>query len=104
MIIRIVKMTFRKEECEAFEELFNSVKDAISSFEGCKFVELIRSMDEGQDSCVYFTRSIWDKEESLEKYRKSPLFAETWKNTKAKFADRPQAWSTQQVSFSKRLV
>jgi hypothetical protein len=37
-------------------------------------------------------------EKSLEKYRSSSLFDEVWKLTKAKFAGKPEAWSTKIVS------
>lgn len=91
-MIRLVKMTFRPEETEAFEALFEEVRNRIRSFPGCKHVELLRDIDR---SNIYFTRSEWDNPESLELYRKSELFADTWKRTKALFMDKAEAWSTE---------
>ena len=98
MITRIVKMVFRPEEAQAFEALFESKKPLIAASEGCFGVELLKESQPDTSGYVYFTRSIWENEESLEKYRSSALFAETWRLTKAKFADRPEAWSTKIVS------
>jgi heme oxygenase (mycobilin-producing) len=98
MISRIVKMTFRLEEAEAFETLFESKKPLIAGSKGCLGVELLKETSSTKHGIVYFTRSLWDDEKSLELYRASSLFDETWRDTKAKFADKPQAWSTKIVS------
>jgi len=37
---------------------------------------------------------VWKDEASLERYRKSDLFKNTWQATKIYFADRPEAWTT----------
>ena len=97
MITRIVKMTFRKEETEAFEKLFQERKDNIAAFDGCQGVELLAETTPSPKGSVYFTRSIWMNEESLNNYRKSELFKDTWTKTKALFADKPKAWSTKIV-------
>lgn len=97
MITRIVKMTFRPEEAENFEALFRSKKALIAGTVGCHSVELLKETTSVKDAAVYITRSIWDDETSLEKYRASTLFAETWRLTKAKFAGRPEAWTTKIV-------
>lgn len=98
MITRIVKMVFRPEEVLPFEALFESKKPLIAASEGCFGVELLKEISLETDGIVYFTRSLWDSEDSLEKYRSSALFAETWRLTKAKFAGKPEAWSTKIVS------
>ncbi len=98
MITRIVKMTFKESETQNFEDLFENKRDRIAGFKGCLGVELLKETTATKGSGVYFTRSIWIDELSLEKYRQSELFAETWKDTKSKFADQPQAWSTKIVS------
>jgi autoinducer 2-degrading protein len=92
MITRLVKMTFREEEINAFRELFNEVKDQIMNFPGCRGVELSQDI---HDPRIFFTISLWEKEHDLQNYRLSALFSETWIKTKAKFAARPEAWSTE---------
>ncbi len=97
MIVRLVKMVFKPEEAPNFEALFNSRKSLIAGSSGCQSVELLKDVTSSETEHVYFTRSIWDDEISLDKYRSSPLFAETWKLTKAKFAGKPEAWTTKIV-------
>jgi heme-degrading monooxygenase HmoA len=90
-------MTFKEEFSEDFEKLFLSVKENISIFPGCMGVELLKSNTTNQKR-VYLTRSLWNKEGDLEAYRGSELFATTWKVTKAMFAEKAEAWSTQLVA------
>lgn len=90
MITRLVKMTFRPECLDEFKELFDSVKDAIGSFPGCRSVSLLKS---SQNPCILFTISIWDSLEALENYRQSELFSRTWKKTKTLFLHAAEAWS-----------
>jgi quinol monooxygenase YgiN len=94
MIIRIVKMTFRHEEIEAFKTLFDQRKTLIRNFEGCTHLELWQ--DKAQPN-IFFTYSYWDSEAHLEAYRTSHFFDDTWTLTKQKFAARPEAWSVNQV-------
>lgn len=94
MIIRIVMMTFRPEEVDAFLKLFEERKELIRGFEGCRHLELWQDTNGNN---VYFTYSHWDSEEALNKYRFSELFKDTWVKTKALFAGKPQAWSANQV-------
>ena len=94
MIIRIVKMHFRAEETDNFLALFESVKDKIGNFNGCHGVELLRDIS---DPCIMFTYSRWNSEAHLNEYRSSELFALTWRDTKAKFAHKAEAWSVEQV-------
>ena len=98
MIIRLVKMVFRHEEAENFEALFNSRKTLIAGSPGCQSVELLKDVQTSDNVRIYFTRSIWKDEQSLENYRASELFADTWKLTKEKFAGKPEAWTTKIVS------
>ena len=90
MIIRIVRMTFRPEEVEAFLELFHGSKHMIRNFEGCRRLELLRDVNQPH---VYFTYSWWESVGHLDKYRFSALFKNIWSQTKVKFAEPPQAWS-----------
>lgn len=93
-MIRIVKMIFRFEETQNFEELFNAVKPKIENQEGCNGVQLLRDI---KDNRIYFTYSNWDSETHLQAYRNSELFAETWKKTKALFDGKPEAWSVDAI-------
>lgn len=97
MINRIVKMTFRPEEVDNFLSLFNQVKQNIRAFEGCLHLEL---WQQTSNSHVLFTFSQWQSEASLDKYKHSQLFEDTWAKTKALFADKPEAWSVEQLVSS----
>lgn len=94
MLTRVVKMTFRKEAVKDFLKLFEEVKTRIRAVEGCQHMELLRQKDHPE---TMFTLSHWDHEQALENYRKSALFADTWKKTKALFADKPEAWSLERI-------
>ncbi|MFD3003600.1 putative quinol monooxygenase [Pontibacter toksunensis] len=90
MIVRIVRMTFKPENTEAFLDIFRSSKEKIRAFEGCNHVELLQDV---KNPNVYSTYSLWVSEEHLNKYRDSHLFGQVWPATKALFAEKPQAWS-----------
>ena len=94
MIIRIVKMVFKKEAVEAFKVLFDERKSLIRNFEGCTHLELWQDKINPQ---VFFTYSWWQSEADLDAYRTSHFFDDTWRLTKQKFADRPQAWTVEQL-------
>ncbi|MEL7221608.1 MAG: antibiotic biosynthesis monooxygenase family protein [Bacteroidota bacterium] len=91
---RIVKMTFRPEEVDNFLALFAERSPKIRARKGCVYLELWRSRE---PSNVLFTYSLWESEEDLNAYRHSELFGDTWKRTKALFADGPKAWSVDTV-------
>lgn len=95
MINRIVKMTFRADCVNDFVTVFNTNKHLIAGFEGCNGVELLRDIS---NPGVYFTYSKWEDERNLEAYRNSALFNEVWSTVKKWFAEKPEAWSVQQVS------
>lgn len=94
MFIRIVKMSFYPEKTDAFLENFHKNKISIRNFPGNTFLELYRDKN---NKSVFFTYSIWESEEDLENYRKSELFNEVWRFTKALFNDKPQAWSVDKL-------
>lgn len=96
MIVRIVQMTFRPEEVEAFQQLFSERKQLIRSFIGCNHLEL---WQDAHNTNIFFTYSIWDSEAHLDHYRFSELFKDTWAKTKALFADKPKAWSVIQKTI-----
>lgn len=91
MIVRIVKMTFEPEKIEEFWTLFEQVKHKIASFEGVLHLEALQDKNNPH---IIFTYSHWEDEKYLEKYRHSELFAHTWKDTKALFKEKAEAWTT----------
>ena len=95
MIIRIVKMTFEQDKIDRFLSIFEDTKAQIRQFQGCKHLELWQDKN---DPRVFFTYSYWEHEEALEIYRNSALFKSTWKQTKVLFAEKPLAWSVEQIS------
>ena len=94
MITRIVRMHFRTGEREAFLDIFNASKHLIRQFDGCR---QLRLYNEAACPDVFFTYSVWASAAHLDAYRNSELFRETWAATKALFADKPQAWSLEEL-------
>ena len=94
MIVRIVKMTFRKREVNNFIQVFENSKDKIRAFPGVQHLELLQ---ESEDKNIFFTYSIWESAVDLENYRCSTLFKETWAKTKPLFEKPAEAWSTHQL-------
>ncbi len=90
MVTRIVKMNFRSDSTEAFQNIFNKYKEQIRSAEGCNHLTLLR---EKGGSSIFFTYSKWEDESFLEKYRRSSIFAEVWPQTKNLFAAPAEAWT-----------
>jgi heme-degrading monooxygenase HmoA len=94
MIVRIVRLHFKKENITSFERIFDETKDTIKNFKGCSLLELYQ--DTG-DPSVFFTYSQWDTESDLEAYRQSDFFKGVWGRTKVLFDDKPEAWSVRKV-------
>lgn len=92
MLIRIVKMSFQKDQTDEFLKIFNESKDKIRNFPGCLHLELWRGTD---DPAVFTTHSHWESAAALENYRHSDLFKSTWSKTKALFREKPVAWSSE---------
>ena len=90
MIIRIVKMTFSPEKVDDFLKVFEASKSKIRNFEDCTHLDLLQDIN---DPSIFFTYSIWQSEEHLNKYRDSELFSTTWAKTKILFAAKPEAWT-----------
>ncbi len=97
MLIRIVKLTFKPENIASFERVFESSKDKILEFQGCKFLELYQDINHPN---VFFTYSHWEEESYLEAYRNSSFFKEVWRQTKTLFSEKAQAWSVEQWTVS----
>ena len=94
MLIRIVKMSFHKENIPAFLENFNLMKDKIRNAQGNRFLELYQDKN---DACIFFTYSYWETEDDLENYRRSELFNDVWTFTKKLFNAKPEAWSVDKL-------
>lgn len=94
MLIRIVRMTFEAQKTNDFLEIFSASKAKIRAMPGCQHVELLRDLDQPH---VFVTHSHWDNADALNAYRNSVFFKETWAKTKALFADKPLAFSTERV-------
>jgi heme oxygenase (mycobilin-producing) len=90
MVIRIVRMHFTEAGVDEFLSIFNTHKNSIRNFPGCTHLELLKDID---DPCVFSTLSYWEDTDSLEKYRKSELFASVWGTVKTLFAERTQAFT-----------
>ena len=90
MINRVVRMEFELTKVSIFIEVFNESKQHIAHFPGCKSLRLCK--DPIHDN-VYYTLSVWEKEEDLENYRYSELFKKIWAATKILFSAKPQAFS-----------
>ena len=94
MVIRVVKMTFKSEHVKAFLEIFETHKNAIADQPGCTHLDLLHDINNPN---VYLTYSIWKTETQLNAYRNSETFGIVWPATKALFAERPVAWSLEEV-------
>ncbi|MGV9012592.1 MAG: putative quinol monooxygenase [Flavobacteriales bacterium] len=91
MIVRLVKMTFRPEEVQRFQGLFERWKDKIIASPGCLALELLHDVE---DPCVFFTHSHWSSPADLEAYRVSDVFGNVWPVVKTLFSSPAEAWST----------
>lgn len=89
-------MSFHPEKVEEFKAIFKANWKFIAGFEGCSHVELLQDKLHNN---IFFTYSIWDNEDALNKYRDSELFAKVWGSTKILFNDKPQAWSVDELKF-----
>ena len=67
MIIRLVKLSFFKENINSFLSIF--------------------------EANIFFTYSFWSSETALNEYRNSELFKAIWIKTKVLFSAKPEAWS-----------
>ncbi|NQX86790.1 MAG: antibiotic biosynthesis monooxygenase [Flavobacteriaceae bacterium] len=94
MLVRIVKLSFEEAHVANFLENFHKNKQDIRHFEGCRFLELYRDLN---DPTTFFTYSYWDNSASLDRYRHSDLFKGVWAKTKPLFKAAPKAWSVDKL-------
>ena len=90
MITRIVKLEFEESKTEQFLLFFDTVKNKVNSFPGCKGMRLHQDL---HNPNVIITYSQWDSQESLDAYRSSETFGQVWPTIKPWFTKKPQAWS-----------
>lgn len=91
-MIRLVKLTLKEEYVQAFIQHFDTVKEKINAFPGCKGMKLLRDKKNPQ---IVFTYSEWETDEDLEKYRSSELFSTIWPTIKPWFDQKAEAFSTE---------
>lgn len=94
MFIRIVKLQIAAGSVKDFENLFEKYKNDIRHQQGCSQLDLLKDKS---NNGIFFTYSVWDKEESLDNYRKSELFEIVWGTTKTFFSGKPEAWSVDRL-------
>lgn len=94
MITRIVKLTLRDNEVDSFLKIYDDSKELIKGMEGCLYLSL---NSESENKNVFFTVSQWEDESYLNAYRASELFKITWKNTKALFKEKAEAWTINNI-------
>lgn len=90
---RLVKLTLKEEHVSDFITHFDTVKEKINAFPGCKGMKLLRDKN---TPGIVFTFSEWESEDDLENYRISELFASIWPTVKLWFDQKAEAWSTEE--------
>lgn len=90
MIIRIVRMQLLEGKAEAFLSIFREVNKEILRSPGCVSVSI--NLDAGDKDTV-ITLSHWENEASLQAYRASALFINTWRRVKPFFREKALAFS-----------
>lgn len=83
----------------AFLAIFEGVKRDIASREGCLSLEILQHQTEANTSL--WTISVWDSAESLDRYRDSPLFQQTWASVKPFFSGKASAWTLSSIEIVK---
>lgn len=90
MLVRIVKLHFQEDNVGDFLAFFETVKDKVNHFPGCKGMQLLRDVSDGN---TFITYSHWESEEALNAYRYSDTFKLVWPTIKKWFEFSAEAWS-----------
>ncbi|HZH86625.1 MAG TPA: antibiotic biosynthesis monooxygenase family protein [Brumimicrobium sp.] len=90
-MVRLVKLTLKEEHKQDFIQHFDTVKEKINAFPGCKGMKLLVDKNNPQ---VVFTYSEWENDDDLENYRNSELFASVWPTVKQWFDQKAEAFSS----------
>ncbi|MDB5225929.1 MAG: antibiotic biosynthesis monooxygenase [Bacteroidota bacterium] len=94
MIIRIVKLTMRESDIASFKGYFQTVCDIIRRQPGCNSLQAWQDI---HNPDIFFTYSIWDREDDLEAYRNSAFFLQFWKTVKPWFRDKAEVWTFNKI-------
>ncbi len=94
MITRIVKLHFQEDKIADFLAFFETIKHNVNTFEGCQGMKLLRDKNTPE---IVMTYSHWNNEQALENYRLSETFGEIWPKIKPWFAEKPEAWTVEEV-------
>ena len=94
MLVRIVRMTFQEGKLADFHAIFDQSKHLIRAFPGNQHLQLLHDPDHPS---VRMTYSLWDSPDALDAYRQSDLFRTTWAATKRLFAEKPIAFSGEEM-------
>lgn len=94
MIVRIVKLTMQENEVDTFKNYFATVCDTIRHQDGCN---LLQAWHDIKTPTIFFTYSLWNSEEDLNKYRDSAFFLKFWKTVKPWFAAKAEVWSFDKI-------
>jgi len=92
MITRIVKLNIESSAVDEFMSVLGQVRHRIEQFEGCRSLELL---SDKKDRTVFFSYSIWESEDHLDKYRNSEVFREIWNAIKKYVTSKPNAWTVE---------
>lgn len=90
MIIRVVRLSIQPEKAATFKRIFWNGYPRISTFPGCTELRLYEDAD--VPGC-FITYSHWENAASLEAYRQSDLFRNTWEQVKPLFSEKAFAFS-----------
>ncbi len=83
-------MKFEPGKLQDFLEIFLENADQIRNFPGCLHLELLQVQGFPE---ILLTYSLWESAENLDEYRRSALFKNTWRQTRALFSAPAEAWS-----------
>ncbi len=90
MIIRLVQLDIIPSKIDDFVQIFEHAKPSILKSAGCYEVRLIQDAD---DPSKMGTLSRWESIDSLNAYRDTDFFKETWAASKRLFQGRAVATS-----------
>ncbi len=95
MVIRIVKLTMREADASKFKDYFPTVSSIIRSQEGCNSLQAWQDIHQPN---IFFTYSIWNGEEDLNRYRDSAFFLEFWRTVKPWFDAKAEVWTFDKIA------
>ena len=82
-------------------EIFDASAPHIRAFPGCEYLAL---WQDEQYPNILTTHSHWTGPDTLEGYRQSDLFKQTWAKTRRLFAAPPRAFSSQVLRSAEEIT